>query len=88
MQPSTSTRSDPMSAPIRVASSKALDPADPYSVWAELIRLAETKPAPAPLVGFVSEGVQYEGREYFNTGLYDVLTFRNLADRIRRRRVK
>lgn len=74
-----------MSAPIRVASSKALDPADPYSVWAELVRLAERKPTPAPLVGFIPEGIQYEGREYFNTGMYDVLTFRNFADRLRRR---
>lgn len=88
MRPSTNARSDPMSAPIRHAMGKALDPSDAYSVWAELIRLAERKPAPAPLVGFVAEGIQYEGREYFNTGLFDVLTFRNLADRIRRRRAK
>jgi len=77
-----------MTAPIKHAMAKALDPSDAHSVWAELIRLAEQKPSPAPLVGFVSEGIQYEGREYFSTGLFDVMTFRNLADRIRRQRAK
>jgi len=88
MQPSTNQRSDSMSAPIRHAIEKALDPSDAHSVWAELIRLAERKPAPAPLIGFISEGIQYEGREYFRTGLFDVMTFRNLADRLRRKRAK
>ena len=79
------TRSNQLTAPINVAVSRALDPTDAYSVWSELVRMAEHKPAPAPLIGFMQEGIQYEGREYYRSGVPDVLTFKNFADRFRRR---
>lgn len=45
-----------MSAPIESAMSEALDPDDLFSVWAELIAIAERPDRPAPLLGLTEDG--------------------------------
>jgi hypothetical protein len=40
--------------------SKAADPAEWTSVWAELVSLARSPTRPAPLLGADEEGVKYE----------------------------
>ena len=53
-------RADPLAAVLAEAKRQALDPADWQSVWAALVKLAESVSRPAPLVGYVEgEGVQY-----------------------------
>ena len=79
-------RSNFLTAVIRAARLHALDPDDSYSVWSEVVRMANQSPPPAPLLGHVSEGVQYAGSEYEDSGFPDLLTFKNLADRLRRLR--
>lgn len=77
-------RGNILAAVIREAQRHALDPDDAYSVWAEVIRMANKPTPPAPLLGHSSDGVTYTGTEYQNTGIPDVLTHKNLADRLRR----
>lgn len=80
IQSKTTKRSDALTAVIASAAQNAQDPADYQSVWAELVKLADSTNRPAPLLGFVeAEGVKYQGDN-------DVKFFtkRNLADRIRR----
>lgn len=87
VSPSTGLeRSDVLSSVIRTAQTTALDPCCSQSVWAALVKMAEAKDKPAPLIGFSPEGIQYAGRLYQAEGIPDVLTFKNLADRMRRRR--
>jgi hypothetical protein len=57
-----------------------------HPVWAALSKLAETKHG--ALTGFVSEGVQYRGSVHQETGEPDILTFKQLCDRLRNRRKK
>lgn len=83
---SVATRSDPLNAVIRKAKQSALDADDTESVWAELVKMAEDAPKPPPLVGYSSDGVQYKGNSYNNTGVADVFTKKNLSDRMRRER--
>lgn len=77
-------RGNILTAVINAAQRHALDPDDTYSVWAEIVRMANLPTPPAPLLGHSSDGVTYAGTEYQNTGIPDVLTFKNLADRLRR----
>lgn len=79
-------RSDILSPVIRTAQATALDPCCSQSVWAALVKMAEAKDKPAPLIGFSPEGIQYAGRLYQVEGVPDVLTLKNLADRMRRKR--
>jgi hypothetical protein len=57
-----------------------------HPVWAALSRLAEAKYG--ALMGFVSEGIQYRGSIHQETGEPDILTFKQLCDRLRNRRKK
>jgi hypothetical protein len=77
-------RSDILAPVIKAAGAAALDPTSPQSVWAIMVRMAEDRQP--PLLGFSSDGIQYAGRQYQAEGVPDVLTFKNLADRMRRRR--
>jgi len=77
-------RGNILTAVINAAQRHALDPDDAYSVWAEIIRMANQPNPPAPLLGHSSDGITYTGNEYQNTGIPDVLTHKNLADRLRR----
>lgn len=61
---------------MRVAVGKALDPEDAHSVWAVIIAMAESDSKPLPLVGFANDGVKYQGRDYQNIGVLDILTFK------------
>lgn len=79
-------RSNILTAVIRAACRNALDPDDAYSVWAQVLRLANQPDPPAPLLGHVSEGVQYTGREYDESGVPDLITFKQFSDRFRRMR--
>jgi hypothetical protein len=79
-------RSNILTAVIRAAFRNALDPEDAYSVWAQVVRMANQPNPPAPLLGHVSEGVQYTGREYDESGVPDLLTFKQFGDRFRRMR--
>jgi hypothetical protein len=76
---------DILSAVIDAACRFALDPECAHSVWAEIIRMANQPNPPAPLLGHSSDGVTYTGHEYQRAGVPDVLTFKMLADRLRRR---
>lgn len=81
-----SERSDILSAVISAAALDALDPACPHSIWAAMVRMAEAKDKPAPLIGFSPDGIQYAGHQYQAEGIPDILTFKNFADRMRRKR--
>ena len=56
----TKRRADPLAAVLTEAQRCALDATDGASVWAALVRLAESASRPAPLLGYVeAEGVKY-----------------------------
>lgn len=55
-------------------------------VWTELSKLAEMQHG--AMIGYVAEGVQYRGDMHRATGEPDVLTFKQLCDRLRTRRNK
>lgn len=73
-----------LEAEIREAMEKALDRDDPNSVWAALGQLAETKTG--AMIGFSSDGVQYRGKKYQESGVPDVFTLKSLRARMRRAR--
>lgn len=83
-----STRATPLAAEIEEAKKTAVDPENPSSVWAELGKLAEQQRG--SMVGYSSDGVQYRGKLYQETGTPDVFTLKNLRDRMggARRRAK
>lgn len=57
-----------------------------HPVWAALSKLAEAKYG--AMMGFVPEGIQYRGSVHQETGEPDILTFKQLCDRLRTRRKK
>ena len=59
------------------------------SVWATLKDWA-ISPAKTfvDLIGFVDEGIQYRGKKYQKDGEYDILTYKQLSERIRKRQNK
>jgi hypothetical protein len=59
---------------------------DNRPVWTELSKLAETQYG--AMIGFTSEGIQYRGDTHRATGEPDILTFKQLCDRLRNRRNK
>ncbi|MGN5479644.1 hypothetical protein ACTMU2_30330 [Cupriavidus basilensis] len=67
-----SGRASPLAAEIAEAKKRANDPHDPYSVWAELGKMAEQDFG--AMVGYSSDGVQYRGKEYDKQGTWDVFT--------------
>lgn len=78
------TRKNILAAVISLAKSKAVDGRDPNSVWAELVKMADSATRPSPLLGYVDgEGVKYQkesGLAFF--------TLKNLRDRMKRERDK
>lgn len=53
-------RSNPLAAVIRRAEVSSLDATDWNSVWAEIVKMAQSPQRPAPLLGYVEgEGVKY-----------------------------
>ncbi len=80
----TAERCDVLAPVIRAAKDAALDPLSPQGVWAVMVRMAEDRQP--PLLGYSSDGIQYAGRQYQAEGIPDVLTFKNLSDRMRRKR--
>lgn len=73
-------RATPLSAEIAKARENAGNNRDnAQSVWDELVKLAEAKCG--ALVGYSSDGVQYRGKVYQETGTPDVFTLKNLRDR-------
>ena len=83
---SKQTRNNALSAVMRAAMARALDPADAHSAWAVVCAMAELRDKPPPLIGFTAEGVQYAGKDYQESGFPDVLSFKAFADRFRRLR--
>lgn len=79
-------RTNVLRAVLDMAKENAPDHLDPHNVWATLVALAEAEQPPAPLVGFSSDGVQYRGKNYDATGVPDVLTRKQLSDRMYRER--
>jgi len=74
-------RSSSISPVIQKASSEALSPEDPQSVWASLVSIAESNERPAPLIGYTdTEGVKYKNTQDETK----FLTYKNLRDRMRR----
>lgn len=61
------TKTEPLRAVIELAKKKAVDADDYHSVWAALETLAQLPHPPAPLVGWIEEGIQYRkpGRDDF-----------------------
>ncbi|KHA78007.1 hypothetical protein NC77_14335 [Janthinobacterium lividum] len=55
-------------------------------VWAELSKLADAKYG--AIIGYATEGIQYRGDTHRLTGEPDILTFKQLCDRLRNRRNK
>lgn len=78
------TRSNPLDAVIELATGTALAPDSNQSVWAELVKLAESKNKPAPLIGYSSDGIQYRGKKYEESGEPDIFKANNLRDRMAR----
>ena len=85
---SLGTRSNILNPIIDAAKKTAAQPDQPQSVWAELVTLAELKNPQPPLIGYSSDGIQYRGKRYEKTGEADVLTSKNLRDRMKRERAK
>jgi len=75
-----STRSAALAAEINEAKRTAPDPTQWKSVWGELTKLAGVRFG--TLVGHSSDGVNYEGEKFNESGEYDVLTRKNLKDRM------
>ncbi len=73
-----------LDAEIQAAKSRAVNRDDPYSVWAELVKMAEGKCG--SLIGHSSDGLQYKGKNYQDTGIPDVFTLKALRDRMGRDR--
>lgn len=77
-------RTNILKSVIRQAIERAAPPKDTPCVWAELVRLAESKDRPAPLLGFADgEGVKYQD----SSGV-KFLTRKNLGDRMRRAKAR
>lgn len=77
-------RANTLDPVIELAIVGSIDPESTHAVWNEMVRLAESKDKPAPLLGFVDgEGLKYQG----NDGPA-FLTKKNLNDRLKRRRAK
>ncbi|TDG02095.1 hypothetical protein E1N52_41645 [Paraburkholderia guartelaensis] len=79
-------RIHPPRVEIEEAQRRAADSDDPSSVYGELQKLAEQQFG--VLIGYSSDGVQYRGAEHQKTGVPDVLTKKNLADRMRRAKAR
>jgi hypothetical protein len=76
----TAARSDLLNPIIHLAKKNAQDGNNYQSVWAEMVKLADSKNRPAPLLGFIEgEGVKYQAESEVK-----FFTKRNLADRMRR----
>lgn len=71
---------------IEEARKLALNPNDPASVWAELLKLADAQKG--ALIGQSSDGVQYRGPRFQECGEPDVFTRKNLRDRMRRAKAR
>lgn len=82
------TRSNPLDAVIDLATKTAVAPDDSQSVYAKMVTLAEAENKPAPLVGYSSEGIQYRGKKYEETGEPDTFTAKNLRDRMARAKAR
>lgn len=78
------TRVSILNAEIAEAKKKAINPNDTHSIWAELRKLAEIKTG--ALVGYVPEGIQYQGKLYAESGEPDIFSFNALKSRISRQR--
>ncbi len=81
-------RSNPLDAIIVQATNAALAPDDSQSVYAEMVKLAESKEKPAPLHGYSPDGIQYRGKKYAETGEPDTFTAKNLRDRMARAKAR
>lgn len=78
------TRSNQLKAIIDKAKSLATDQADPHSVWAALVQLAQSNSPPPPLRGFVdAEGVKWD-----DSGNIKILTKKALVERLRRAKAR
>ena len=73
-----------LDAEVQEAKCRALRSDDARSVWAELVKMAESQEG--VLLGYVSEGVQYMGKKHQETGEPDVFTLKALRDKMRRAR--
>lgn len=73
-------RTQPLEAEIDFAMTKAIAPGDPATVWTTLSKLAEE--GYGAMVGYSSDGIQYRGKKYQANGELDVLTFKNLRQRM------
>jgi len=77
-------RSTPLDGPLALAKQCAADPSSWQSVWAELVRLAESEKPPSPLLGFVEgEGVKYRNLSEQGDGI-EFLSREALRARLRR----
>lgn len=57
------------------------------SIWIALITWARSARSPfRDLIGFTDEGIQYIGKKYQATDEYDILTRKQLSERIRKRK--
>jgi hypothetical protein len=75
-----SKRATPLSVEIAKAKENAGNNGDnTQSIWDELVKLAEARYG--ALVGYSSDGVQFRGKVYQETGTPDVFTLKNLRDR-------
>jgi hypothetical protein len=82
------TRTHMLDAVIELAIKKAVAPDDSQSVYAAMVKLAESGNKPAPLIGYSSVGIQYRGKRYEETGEPDTFTAKNLRDRMARAKAR
>lgn len=77
------SRAGPLAAVLAQVKQQAIDPADWQSVWAALVKLAESESRPPPLLGYVEgEGVKYRADDAANPVAY--LTREALRSRFKR----
>lgn len=75
-------RSNSLNAVIGLAQERAADRNDYHSVWGALVKMAESRDRQPPLIGYVTEGVQYAGKRYQDKGEPDVFTKEALRKRM------
>lgn len=82
------TKTNILAAVIELATRNAVAPEDNNSVWAAMVKLADSDDKPAPLHGYSSDGIQYLGNSYQQTGIPDIFTKKHLRDRLRRAKTR
>ena len=82
------TKTEPLRAVLGLAKEQAVNADDYQSVWASLVTLARSPHPPAPLIGWVEEGIQYRKPGRDDLGILSLDALRERFRRAKRRNSK